>query len=150
MRIALGDTAGLIGELQPRLDVTRLDGPGGKLAVKAAFSNATRQLDLDVGLQEPAGGVVATLLNIEGKPAIDLRVQGSGPLDQVDVNFSLDAGGGRIAEGVVALRSTDEGLGFTVRTEEAGGYLGLGYVFSSDPAAGDDVPRGSTITLFLI
>ena len=111
------------GALDTTLDVTRLDGPGGKLAVKAAFSNATRQLDLDVGLQEPAGGVVATLLNIEGKPAIDLRVQGSGPLDQVDVNFSLDAGGDRIAEGVVALRAGDEGLGFTV--DFAGGLSPL-------------------------
>ena len=35
--------------------------------------------------------MVATLLKIEGTPAIDLRLQGSGPLDQVDVNFSLDA-----------------------------------------------------------
>ena len=43
--------------------------------------------------------MVATLLNIEGAPAIDLRLSGSGPLDQVDVNFSLDAGGDRIAEG---------------------------------------------------
>ena len=57
--------------------------------------------------------MVATLLKIEGAPAIDLRLQGSGPLDDVDVRFSLDADALRIAEGVVALRSGDEGLGFT-------------------------------------
>ena len=101
------------GALDTAIDVTRLDPPGGDLTLKAAFSNATRQLDLDLALQEPKGGVVATLLNIEGSPAIDLRLQGSGPLDQVDVNFSLDADSDRIAQGVVALRSSDEGLGFT-------------------------------------
>ena len=67
-----------------------------------------------MALQEPQGGVVATLLKIEGTPAIDLRVNGSGPLDQVDVNFSLDADRDRIAQGVVALRARDDGLGFDV------------------------------------
>ena len=80
------------GALDTTLDVKRLDAPGGALALKASFSNATRQLGIDLALQEPQGGVVATLLKIEGAPAIDLRVNGSGPLDQVDVNFSLDAG----------------------------------------------------------
>ena len=102
------------GALDTTLDVKRLDAPGGELTAKASFSNATRELGIDVALQEPQGGVVATLLKIEGKPAIDLRVNGSGPLDQVDVNFSLDAGSDRIAEGVVALRARDDGLGFDV------------------------------------
>ena len=101
------------GALDTTLDVERLDQPGGTMRLKAAFSNQTRQLDVDVALQEPQGGVVATLLKIEGAPAIDLRLQGSGPLDDVDVRFSLDADALRIAEGVVALRSGDEGLGFT-------------------------------------
>ena len=34
------------GVLDSRLDVRRLDGPGGTLGLKAAFSNATRVLDL--------------------------------------------------------------------------------------------------------
>ncbi|HRO12207.1 translocation/assembly module TamB domain-containing protein, partial [Amaricoccus sp.] len=106
------DLAG--GALDTTLEVTRRDGPGGQLALKAGFSNSTRQLDLDLALREPKGGVVATLLKIEGTPAIDLRLQGSGPLDQVDVTFSLDADGARMAEGLVALRDTDEGLGFSV------------------------------------
>ncbi len=57
---------------------------------------------------------MATLLKIEGTPAVDLRLQGSGPLDQVDVTFSLDADDDRIVQGLVALRQRDEGLGFSV------------------------------------
>ena len=48
-----------------------------------------------------------------------------------------------------ATRQLEE-LGFQVVTEEAAGYLGLGYVFQSDPEGGSMVPRGSTITLYLI
>lgn len=54
------------------------------------------------------------------------------------------------AMGVEAATELLEGLGFVVVTEEAGSYLGLGFVFESDPAAGEDIPQGSTITLFLI
>ena len=54
------------------------------------------------------------------------------------------------AMGVDAATDLLEGLGFTVETEEAAGYLGLGYVFSSDPGSGDQARKGSTITLFLI
>ncbi|WP_374456621.1 Stk1 family PASTA domain-containing Ser/Thr kinase [Nocardioides sp.] len=54
------------------------------------------------------------------------------------------------AMGVEAATELLTGLGFEVRTEEADNYLGLGFVFSSDPEQGDQVPKGSTITLFLI
>jgi translocation and assembly module TamB len=108
-RLSLAD-----GALDTALDVKRLDQPGGTLAFKAAFSNASRQLDLDVALHEPKGGIAATLLKIEGTPAIDLTLAGSGPLDQVDVNFALDADQTRVVAGLVALRARDDGLGFDV------------------------------------
>jgi len=54
------------------------------------------------------------------------------------------------AMGVDAATELLEGLGFEVETEESGTYLGLGFVASSDPGAGEEVPKGSTITLFLV
>lgn len=54
------------------------------------------------------------------------------------------------AMGVEAAVDLLEGLGFRVETEQADTYLGLGFVFSSDPDAGESVPKGSTITLYLI
>jgi len=114
-RISVGGSLNLArGVLESDLDVRRLDGPGGELTLRAGFSNASRQLDVDLDLHEPEGGIVATLLRIEGTPAIDLTVDGSGPLDRVDVTFALDAGGTRVADGLVALNSGDEGLGFDV------------------------------------
>jgi translocation and assembly module TamB len=100
------------GALDTDLALRRTDGPGGSFDLAAAFANDTRLLDLDLRLQEPEGGVVATLLDFEDRPAIDLRLQGAGPLDEVDIDFAFDAGGARIAGGQVALRAADAGQGF--------------------------------------
>jgi serine/threonine-protein kinase len=54
------------------------------------------------------------------------------------------------AQGVDAATATLEGLGFHVVTQNASGYLGLGFVFSQDPGGGEMAPKGSTITLTLI
>ncbi len=54
------------------------------------------------------------------------------------------------AMGVDAATDLLEGLGFVVETKQADIYLGVGYVSSSDPAAGEQVPRGSTITLSIV
>lgn len=102
------------GALDSKLNVRRLDAPGGSLDLAAAFSNETRQLGIDVHLQEPQGGLLSKLLRIENEPAIDLTLAGNGPLDNVDVTFALDAGGNRVAGGTIALRAKDDGLGFDV------------------------------------
>jgi eukaryotic-like serine/threonine-protein kinase len=54
------------------------------------------------------------------------------------------------AMGVEAATELLEGLGFEVETEQSDTYLGLGFVSSSDPGQGEEVPKGSTITLFLV
>ena len=112
------------GALDTALDVTRLDAPGGHLTLKAAFSNATRQLDLDLGLQEPKGGVVATLLRIEGTPGDRPAPAGLGAARPGRRQLQpRRRRSDRIAEGVVALRSSDEGLGFNA--DFAGGLSPL-------------------------
>jgi translocation and assembly module TamB len=105
------------GELETDLAITRRDGPGGELNLKASFSNATRALALDLSLSEPADGVVANLLNMEGRPPIDLAVKGEGPVDNLDVAMSLDADGKRLVTGAVRLRGRTEGLGFEARLQ---------------------------------
>lgn len=54
------------------------------------------------------------------------------------------------AVGVEAATEELERLGFKVKTEKGRNYLGLGYVSSADPDFGSMVPKGSTITLFLV
>ena len=55
-----------------------------------------------------------------------------------------------VAFGVDDATATLEAVGFVVAVEEAEGYIGLGYVYSQDPAAGTEIPIGSTVTLYLV
>ena len=54
------------------------------------------------------------------------------------------------AAGIDSAIETLEALGFVVVTDEAPGYLGLGFVFSQDPDPGTELPLGSTVMLYLI
>ena len=54
------------------------------------------------------------------------------------------------AMGVEAATDLLEDLGFEVETKRAEIHLGIGYVSSSDPGEGERVPKGSTITLFVV
>lgn len=100
------------GSLDTALDIRRLDGPGGQLHLAAAYAKATRNLNLDVKLSEPANGIVANLLEIEGRPPVDLTFSGSGPLDNLDLNLALDAAQRRVLTGLVTLDKQAGGLGF--------------------------------------
>ncbi|HXH78022.1 Stk1 family PASTA domain-containing Ser/Thr kinase [Nocardioides sp.] len=55
-----------------------------------------------------------------------------------------------IAMGVEAATEKLEALGFQVDVQNSESYIGVGFVFSTSPGAGDMVARGSTITLYLI
>ena len=55
-----------------------------------------------------------------------------------------------VAMGVDAATEKLEALGFTVEVENDSNYIGVGFVFRSDPSAGSMAPKGSTITLYLI
>uniref|UniRef100_UPI0038B2F539 translocation/assembly module TamB domain-containing protein n=1 Tax=Mesorhizobium xinjiangense TaxID=2678685 RepID=UPI0038B2F539 len=111
------ESGSLDSELDSELDLTRLDGPGGRLHLAASFANETEQLDIDLALSEPEDGVVANLLNIEGRPPIDLAASGSGPLSAFDLTTTLDAAGERVLSGQTGLRRQNEGLAFTSRLE---------------------------------
>ena len=62
----------------------------------------------------------------------------------------VEVPGGLVASGIDAATERLEALGFEVSVEHADEYIGLGYVFSSDPDSGSMVPKGSRITLFLV
>ena len=55
-----------------------------------------------------------------------------------------------VAQGVDDATATLQGAGFNVDVQQAPGYIGLGYVFSMDPGAGTELPKGSTVTIYLV
>jgi translocation and assembly module TamB len=105
------------GSLDTALDIHRLDGPGGEFKLAAKYANATKVLDLDADLSEPQNGIIANLLNIDGRPPVKMTVKGSGPLDRLDVGLTLDVAQQRVLTGTTNLRRRDRGLGFSAKLE---------------------------------
>lgn len=66
--------------VQTSLNVTRRDGKQGNVDAKVHFAPADDKLDLDLKASEPAGGIIANLLNLPDAPPVDIVVSGTGPL----------------------------------------------------------------------
>lgn len=113
-RLSLAD-----GSLDSSFDIKRLDGPGGTFALRAAYANADQKVDLDLKVSEPANGIVANLLNIDGRPPVDLTLTGAGPLDGLKVDLALDTNGSRTLTGQFTLdrqgQAPDGGRVFSAR-----------------------------------
>ncbi len=90
----------------------------------------------DVISQDPSGG---TLFRGD-----EVRLLVSLGPELVEVPGGIRASGWEHAQEVL------EAAGFHVVTEEADNYLGLGFVYDTDPDSGSMIPKGSTVTLYLI
>ncbi|WP_181708352.1 translocation/assembly module TamB domain-containing protein [Chthonobacter rhizosphaerae] len=124
------------GALDTNLAIVRTDGPGGRFALRAAYANETNVLDLDFSLDEPANGVVATLLNIPNRPALAFRIAGSGPLDGFAADITLAANGEQLLSGRTTLTGVEGGRRFV--TDVTGNLAPL------IPAEYADYVRGSS------
>ena len=58
--------------------------------------------------------------------------------------------GGLIASGVEDAKQKLIDAGFVPKVVNDNSYIGLGYVFRTDPPSGTMLPKGSTVTLYLI
>lgn len=103
------------GSLTSAFDIKRLDGPGGNFALRAAYANADQKLDLDLKVTEPANGIVANVLNIDGRPPVDLTLTGKGTLDDLKIDLALDTNGRRTLTGGFTLVRRADGRIFATQ-----------------------------------
>jgi len=75
-----------------RLNVERVDGMPGHAGAMLDWNASTGSLDIDAVLSEPADGLVARLLNLPGRPPLDLSVAGDGPAADWRGRVALKAG----------------------------------------------------------
>ncbi len=87
-----------------RLEVARLGTPEGRFALDAAFSNATRNLSLELDAVEGPGGIAVSRLGVPGRPAAALRIAGDGPIDDFAADISLATDGTPRVDGRFTLR----------------------------------------------
>lgn len=94
------------GALDLDLDVNRLDASGA-LKAKATYDGAPAVLDMNVSLSEPEGGMVASLLGLQGKPSVVLTINGQGPIDDLETTLAFDVDDERILDGNLDLDRID-------------------------------------------
>ncbi|MBB4009234.1 translocation/assembly module TamB domain-containing protein [Allorhizobium taibaishanense] len=81
-RLALdGNLAASSNTIASRLALRGVDLPQTALSANVAFAPQQNRLDIDAVLQEPKGGLLATLLQLPNTPAIAITVKGGGPID---------------------------------------------------------------------
>src|SRR6056297_2157599 len=86
-----------------RLAIRRL-GRDDRLTLDAAFSNATRVLDIDLDFDEAEDGLVSRVLRIPGQPQLRLQVEGRAPSSNFTAQVMLSSGGVRRFGGTVQIR----------------------------------------------
>ncbi|MEX6506033.1 translocation/assembly module TamB domain-containing protein [Jiella sp. M17.18] len=94
--------------LSVNANIDRLDQPG-QVALNLAFAPAQNQLKVDVNVDEPQGGLIAALLKLPGTPAVNLTVNGSGPLSNFMANGALTVGGEQAASLTARVNQVDQG-----------------------------------------
>ncbi|UWQ00274.1 translocation/assembly module TamB domain-containing protein [Aliiroseovarius crassostreae] len=97
------------GSGSARLVLEREDGVSGQFSLEGAFTNATRELTLDLDLSEAPDGIAANLINLPGLPSVDMRVCGSGPLTDFVADIQLSTDGEERLAGQVKLGEDQEG-----------------------------------------
>jgi translocation and assembly module TamB len=89
--ISLDGSAALAdGQGSAELAIDRIDGSRGRILLSGAYNNASRNLALDLTVEEQAGGIVATLMGLPGGPSIRLAVTGDAPVDDFTADIALD------------------------------------------------------------
>ena len=66
--------------IRARARVVRTDGTPGEAELSLNYNPDQRAATAELAISEPENGIVANLLQMEGKPAFGLRLSGSGPL----------------------------------------------------------------------
>ncbi|MBJ3783218.1 translocation/assembly module TamB domain-containing protein [Devosia sediminis] len=98
------------GNLDTVLDIVRLDGPGGTLDLDVAYRREGNTIDLGLSLVEPPNGVLANLLNIEGRPAMELTLEGAGPVSDLTAQMQLLANEQVALAGTATIAQSDAGF----------------------------------------
>ncbi|MCT8973506.1 translocation/assembly module TamB domain-containing protein [Microbaculum marinisediminis] len=109
--------------LSVRLDVDRIDGTDGRITARLAYAPDTESLDLDLVVDEPAGGLVSRLSGIPGLPPLRAELAGTGPIDDWTADLTLAAADQGNAAGRATITRRDDGR--TITADFAGSLAGL-------------------------
>lgn len=84
--------------IEAELSMERRDGHDGTVSALVHFLPEDNRLDLDVQAAEPAGGIIANLLQLPDAPPVNVSISGNGPLADWTGRGTFHVGGQLIAE----------------------------------------------------
>ncbi|TNC52415.1 hypothetical protein FHG66_02420 [Rubellimicrobium rubrum] len=94
------------GEGAAQIAARIIEGSAGQLSLDASYSNETRVLAVNLGLEEEAEGLVARTLGLPGLPSVALNVEGTAPIDDYAAQIRLATDGEPRIAGDFALKTT--------------------------------------------
>lgn len=97
------------GEGKGGLVLERTDGKASRILLEGGYSNVTGVLDLNLAVQEEKDGIAARLLDLPGRPAIDLSIKGNGPLKDFTADVKLISDGEERLAGPVTVKQAEKG-----------------------------------------
>ena len=119
-------------------------GGKGNLLLEGAFDLGRDQLDLTLDASEEPGGILITLLGIEGAPAVSLKAGLAGAASDFTGQLSLEAGEGLSADLELAGNLSDTATSVTVSgTVDAGSFLDA----TTQPLVGDAIALDLDVVL---
>ncbi|KJZ19227.1 hypothetical protein TW80_10545 [Loktanella sp. S4079] len=99
---SLGD-----GQGDANVVATRLGDKAGVFEIDGSYSNTTRVLGLLLNLEEAQDGIAARILDLPGRPAIRLTVEGDAPIDDYDASLAIATNGQDRVNGRFGLLNSD-------------------------------------------
>jgi len=95
------------GALDTGLSIVRLDRAGDSIDLTARFANETREIALDIAVNEAQGGLLSEALKIPGRPSVVFSAKGAGPVTDFTADITLDTDGERRIGGQVSLKGAE-------------------------------------------
>lgn len=136
------------GEGSASLALEKLDAPGG-ITLDAAYSNETEVLSLDLDVSEGPDGIVASLLDLPGRPSVEFTVTGEAPITEYAADITLATDGEQRLAGRVSTAEVDAGQDGALRTVvDLSGDIAPIFNPEYQPFFGPDVRLGAAITTF--
>ncbi len=100
------------GEGAADIAAARLDGKSGQFAIAGSYANASKQLVLNLDINEGPAGIIAGLADLPGQPALDLKLAGEGPISDFAATLDLQTDGEPRLTGDLTLITADTGSQF--------------------------------------
>ncbi|MBE3638621.1 translocation/assembly module TamB domain-containing protein [Mangrovicoccus algicola] len=107
------------GEGNLDLRIERTDAIRGLILVDTGYVNETRQLTVNLDVEEDQGGLIATLAKFPGAPSVDLSVKGDAPLSDFTADIQLATDGQERLAGQVEVGQSDGTAGPVVTVIDA-------------------------------